>query len=236
VSPKPSNACHPSAPNQLQTRASRLVRIPAHAVSALSYHRACTTHHRLVDRRAPVKQCSNTLHVPFLAGDVQRRVPARLPRHTGHTHNKTSRPHAWSHHRMDTSAAPHYRDAPHVLMYGVDSITSRPCTRTRALPAYPTSFKRIGSTLQRSPVQAASALSCHQACTTHLHLVDRSAPVQQRPKTLYVPFLAGDVQRRGPVHLPPHTGHTPKPHALMPGLTTTLTSMLPPVVAMLPMT
>jgi hypothetical protein len=73
------------------------------------------------------------------------------------------------------------------------------------------------------------AKSCNRACATHRRLVDHRAPVQQRPNTLHMPVLTGDTQRRGPVHLPveDHTALTPKHHAVMPDLSTALTTHNP---------
>ncbi len=171
-----------------------------------SCHRACATHHRLVDRRAPSQQRTNTLHVPVLAGDVQRGGTICLPRHTALTPNP-SRPHAWPHHCIDTSAAAH------------DS-----CMHARKLP--------------QDPRTQPPEMSCHRACATHIRLVDRRAPSQQRPNTLHVPGAASAVQRRGTIRLSRHTALKQKHYAPMPGLTTALTRLLQHIVkvAMLPMT
>jgi hypothetical protein len=56
--------------------------------------------------------------------------------------------------------------------------------------------------------------SAVQVREAHLRLVDRRAPIQQRPHALHVPILAGDVQWCGPARLQHHTVHTvqPLPH------------------------
>jgi hypothetical protein len=199
-------------------------RLPWHAsphtqsLATSCHDRACATHHRLVDRRAPAQEGQHTLHVPFEAGDEQRRGPVRLPRHTAPT-PKPSRRHAWPHHCTDTSGAAHYRKTSRDLKSGMGFIiASRSSPPARAIPAHPTSCKRMHARslpLARIPAHTAPAMSCHPAYTTHHRLVDGCAPAQQLPNTLHVPVLAGDVQRRGPVRLPRHSTHTntSRPHA-----------------------
>jgi hypothetical protein len=57
--------------------------------------------------------------------------------------HQTSRCHAKPHHRIHTSAAAHYRDAPHYMKYGLGSVNPCPSPQARTITAHPTSCKHM---------------------------------------------------------------------------------------------
>jgi hypothetical protein len=74
-------------------------------------HRACATHHRLVDRRAPAQQGPHAFQMSVLTGGKQWCGPNCLQRHTPHKpHNIPTCP--TYPHKCGTCAAADNRDAP----------------------------------------------------------------------------------------------------------------------------
>ncbi len=152
---------------------------------------------------------------------------------------KPSRPQAWPHHRIDTYAAAHSRDAPHDLKYGIGSITSRPSPRTHTIPAHDTNQLRTHACTQ-APMKprAHSPLQCRAielVLLTSAWLIN--APPSNSARTHSTcPFWLAMYSGLDPIicHATRHSQRNR--HALMPGLTTVLTRLLQLIIAMLPMT
>jgi hypothetical protein len=125
-------------------------------------------------------------------------------RHTAQ--HSTHRRLAWPHPLWYICAAAEDHAAPHPRKYdmGAASLT------TSHHPTYP---NRCAYTQAATEHHAHSPKGpSHRPYRTHRRLVDRSAPAQQRPHALHVPFPAGDEKRRGSVHLLHHTAHSNTNH------------------------